>query len=61
MEEIKKQTGFQGDLPAFFAFMKNDPRFMPYKSPEEVLDAFRKIQSTIDPNLQKSISVILRK
>jgi uncharacterized protein (DUF885 family) len=53
MEEIKKQTGFQGDLPAFFSFMKNDPRFMPYKTPQEVLDAFKKIQATIDPNLKK--------
>jgi uncharacterized protein (DUF885 family) len=52
MEEIKKQTGFQGDLPAFFSFMKNDPRFMPYKSPQDVLDAFKKIQSTIEPNLK---------
>ena len=52
MDSIKNQTGFQGDLPAFFSFMKNDPRFMPYKSPEEVLDAFRKIQATIDPNLK---------
>ena len=53
MEAVKKQTGFQGDLPAFFAFMKNDSRFMPYKTPEEVLEAFRKIQATIDPNLKK--------
>ena len=53
MEEIKNQTGFKGDLPAFFSFMKNDPRFMPYKTPQEVLDAFKKIQATIDPNLKK--------
>jgi uncharacterized protein (DUF885 family) len=26
---------------------------MPYKTPEEVLEAFRKIQATIDPNLKK--------
>jgi uncharacterized protein (DUF885 family) len=53
MEITKDKTGFQGDLPAFFAYMKNDPRFMPYHSPEEVLNAFRKIQLTIDPNLPK--------
>ncbi len=53
MEEIKNQTGFKGDLTAFFSFMKNDPRFMPFKTPEEVLDAFKKIQATIDPNLKK--------
>ena len=53
MEAIKTQTGFQGGLPSFFSLMKEDPRFMPYKTPEEVLDAFRKIQATIDPNLKK--------
>jgi uncharacterized protein (DUF885 family) len=53
MEETKAKTGFQGDLSAFFAYMKNDPRFMPYKTPEEVLEAFKKIQATIDPNLKK--------
>jgi uncharacterized protein (DUF885 family) len=53
MEMVKTQTGFKGDLPAFFAFMKSDPRFMPYKTPEDVLNAFRKIKATIDPNLKK--------
>ncbi|HEY2650258.1 MAG TPA: DUF885 domain-containing protein [Puia sp.] len=53
MEMVKAQTGFQGDLPAFFSYIKTDPRFMPYKSSEEVLNAFRKIQATIDPNLKK--------
>ncbi len=53
MELVKTQTGFQGDLPAFFNYIKTDPRFTPYNSPEEVLNAFRKIQATIDPNLKK--------
>jgi uncharacterized protein (DUF885 family) len=53
METTKVQTGFRGSLPAFFAYMKDDPRFMPYKTPEEVLNAFKKIQTSIDPNLPK--------
>jgi uncharacterized protein (DUF885 family) len=53
MEQTKTSTGFTGDLPAFFAFMKTDPRFMPFKTPEQVLDAFRKIQRTMEPNLKK--------
>jgi uncharacterized protein (DUF885 family) len=53
MEKTKSLTGFSGDLPALFAYMKNDPRFMPYKTPEEVLGAYKKIQLTIDPNLPK--------
>jgi uncharacterized protein (DUF885 family) len=53
METTKSQTGFSGNLEAFFEFMKTDPRFMPYKTPEDVLGAFKKIQRTIDPNLPK--------
>ncbi len=53
MEKTKAQTGFNGDLPALFAYMKNDSRFMPYKTPGEVLEAYKKIQLTIDSNLPK--------
>ncbi|WP_210518533.1 DUF885 domain-containing protein [Hymenobacter terricola] len=53
MERVKNETGFKGDLKAFFEYLKTDKKFMPYKSPREVLDAFRKIQATIDPNLKK--------
>jgi uncharacterized protein (DUF885 family) len=53
MDSVKNATGFQGDLKSFFEFMKTNPRFMPYHSPEDVLGAFRNIQRTIDPNLKK--------
>ncbi|MBF9239713.1 DUF885 domain-containing protein [Hymenobacter sp. BT683] len=53
MERVKTETGFKGDLKAFFTYLKTDKKFMPYKSSKEVLDAFRKIQATIDPNLKK--------
>ncbi len=53
METIKNETGFKGDLPSFFEYMKTDKKFMPYKTPEEVLNAFRNIQKRIDPNLKK--------
>ncbi|GAC1380560.1 MAG: DUF885 family protein [Hymenobacter sp.] len=53
MERVKNQTGFKGDLKAFFEYLKTDPKFMPYKQPEQVLAAFQKIQATIDPHLKK--------
>ncbi len=52
MERIKDSVGFKGDLKAFFEHMKTDKKFMPYKTPEEVLNAFRDIQKKIDPNLK---------
>ncbi|HAQ19691.1 MAG TPA: DUF885 domain-containing protein [Prolixibacteraceae bacterium] len=53
MELIKSSVQFKGDLKAFFEFMKTDKQFMPYKSAGEVLDAFRSIQTRMDPNLKK--------
>lgn len=56
MEKIKTQVGFKGDLKAFFEFMRNDKQFTPYKTADEVLAAFRAIQTKIDPNLSKIFS-----
>jgi uncharacterized protein (DUF885 family) len=56
MERVKAQVGFQGDLPAFFTYMKTDQKFMPYKTPEEVLTAYCGIQARITPALPKYFS-----
>lgn len=53
MEAVKAQVGFKGDLPAFFSYLNSDPKFMPYKTPDDVLKAFRAIQGRITPNLPK--------
>jgi uncharacterized protein (DUF885 family) len=51
MEAVKKQVGYRGSLSSFFNSLSNNPRFMPYQTPEEVLRAFRGIQARIAPNL----------
>jgi uncharacterized protein (DUF885 family) len=51
MEKVRKQVGFTGTLDSFFVYTKTDPKFLPYKTPEEVLDAYRAIQSKIEPHL----------
>ena len=53
MDSIKNLVGFKGDLKAFFEYMKNDKKFMPYKNPKEVLDAFENIHQRMKPNLKK--------
>lgn len=53
MERIKNEVGFKGDLKAFFEYMKNDPKFMPYKKPQDVIAAFNKIHQKMIPNLKK--------
>ncbi len=53
MEKVKTQVGFNGDLKAFFNFMKTDKQFTPFKTDGEVLTAFKNIQSRIDTHLKK--------
>jgi uncharacterized protein (DUF885 family) len=60
MEGIKDSVGFKGDLNAFFTYMKTDKKFMPYKTPAEVLNAFRAIHARIEPNLKKMYTLVPR-
>ncbi|MBS1607499.1 MAG: DUF885 domain-containing protein [Bacteroidetes bacterium] len=53
MDSVKNAVGFKGDLPAFFEYMKTDKKFMPYKTPKEVLAAFEAIHTRMEPNLKK--------
>ncbi len=52
MEKIKTEVGFKGSLKAFFEYIKTDKKFMPYKTPQDVLNAFHAIQLKMEPNLQ---------
>jgi uncharacterized protein (DUF885 family) len=47
MEEVKQQAGFQGDLPAFLAFLRTDPQFYA-KTPQELLNRAAWIAKTFD-------------
>ncbi|HUS02695.1 MAG TPA: DUF885 domain-containing protein [Chitinophagaceae bacterium] len=51
MEKVKSQVKFNGTLDSFFVYTKTNPKFLPYKTPEEVLDAYRAIQNKIEPHL----------
>ncbi len=53
MDSVKNAVGFKGDLKSFFEFMKTDKQFMPYKKPEDVLNAFHAIHAKMEPNLKK--------
>ena len=52
MEKVKQQVGFSGTLEQFLTHVKSDPKAMPYKTSEEVLDAFNAILTKITPKLK---------
>lgn len=51
MEQVKQQVGFKGDLKAFFKYVNDNPKFTPFKQPEEVLAAYRAIENRMQPKL----------
>jgi uncharacterized protein (DUF885 family) len=53
MEKVKEQVGFKGDLKKFFDYVNNDKKFMPYKTPEEVIAGFNAINKKMEPQLKK--------
>lgn len=46
MDETRSRVGFEGDLPAFFEFIRSDPRFY-YTRPDDLLARFREIEQQI--------------
>lgn len=56
MEKLKNSVGFTGDLPSFFKHLNTDPKFTPYKTPEEILNAFRQIHTRMMPRLKEQFN-----
>ena len=52
MEGLMRSTGFARDLPAFFEFLRTDPRFF-FARPEELLAGYREIAKRADPEAIK--------
>jgi uncharacterized protein (DUF885 family) len=59
MEKIKAQVGFKGDLHDFFDYLRSDKKFF-YKTPEELLEAYRALAKQIDPELVKVFKTLPR-
>ena len=59
MQAIMGKVGFAGTLPEFFTKLRTDPQFF-YKTPEELLEAYRALAKQIDPNLVKVFKTLPR-
>jgi uncharacterized protein (DUF885 family) len=59
MQAILTKVGFKGTLPEFFTKLRTDPQFF-YKTPEELLEAYRALAKRIDPNLVKVFKTLPR-
>lgn len=59
MQTIIDKLGFKGSFGEFAAFLRNDPQFY-YKTPEELLAAYRALTRRIDPLLVKLFKTLPR-
>ena len=57
MERVKNSIGFKGTLKELFHFMKTDRQFMPFKTNEDVLNAYRAVLNKIKPHLPELFGV----
>lgn len=57
MEEIKEQVSFEGDLKAFFDFVRSNKELMPYADPQQVIDNFNTIHDRMKPQIEKLFDV----
>ncbi|CAN5779147.1 DUF885 domain-containing protein [soil metagenome] len=58
MEQVKQQVGFQGDLQAFFRHVNTNPKFNPFQTEEEVLNAYRAIEQRMQPQLNRLFNLV---
>ena len=54
MESVKQQMSFSGTLKEFFEHLRVDPKYKPFKTPNEVISFFAAIQSKLEPQLEKA-------
>ncbi|PYS83990.1 MAG: DUF885 domain-containing protein [Acidobacteria bacterium] len=59
MQKVMEQVGFKGSLKDFFKKLRTDEQFY-YKTPEDLLEAYRATAKRIDPNLVKVFKTLPR-
>ena len=58
LEKVKKETGFTGDLKAFFKYVFNDKKFFPFQKDEEVVAAYNQIYDRMKPFLSGQFNMV---
>jgi uncharacterized protein (DUF885 family) len=53
MRKVQQQMGYAGSLSEFHQWVRTDPSFTPYQTPQEVLQAYYAIQKKVEPQLDR--------
>ncbi len=57
MEKVKDRVGFEGDMQAFFDYLRTEPGFY-YDNAEDLLAEYEALRAKIDPQLPKLFDVV---
>lgn len=57
MEKVKARVGFEGDMQAFFEYLRTDPKFY-YDNAEDLLAGYEALRDKIDPALPALFDVV---
>ncbi|HYP16268.1 MAG TPA: DUF885 domain-containing protein, partial [Opitutus sp.] len=60
MEAVQAKVGYQGTLFDFLNFVATDPQFAPFRTEDEVLNAYREVDARLRPALPKFFGRIPR-
>ncbi|MBC7904990.1 MAG: DUF885 domain-containing protein [Gemmatimonadaceae bacterium] len=58
MDSVRIVTGFKSDLPAFFEYVKTDPKFFPFATQEEVLERFGSFKAKLQPAISRMFDLL---
>jgi uncharacterized protein (DUF885 family) len=53
MEKVMQRVEFKGTVTEFISYVAKEPKFAPFKSSEEILNAYRSIEARLTPSLPK--------
>jgi uncharacterized protein (DUF885 family) len=56
MDKVRQKVGFEGDLHAFFTYLRTDPKFYYTRGPD-LVDGYMEVKKRIDAALPKLFSV----
>lgn len=60
MDQVRVRVGFKGTLPEFLTFVATDAQFTPFKTDDEVLEAYRAIEGRILAQVPKFFAHVPR-
>ncbi len=57
IDSVKTAIGFKGDLKALFLYVKDDKKFFPFTTPQQVLDSFETIHKIVDAHVKNLFGI----